>query len=57
MRVFAAASRIRLLWALLEGERTVDELTVAVGLEHSAVSHQLRILRQLRFVAVRREGR
>lgn len=57
MRVFGAASRIRLLWGLLPGERTVEELAETAGLEPSAASHQLRLLRQLRFVAVRREGR
>ena len=57
MRAFGTASRLRLLWALLDGDRTVEELEAATGLAQSLVSHQLRILRNLRFVAVRREGR
>lgn len=57
MRAFGAASRLRLLWALLPGERTVDELAAVTGLAQSAVSHQLRLLRQGRLVAVRRDGR
>jgi DNA-binding transcriptional ArsR family regulator len=57
MRAFGAASRIQLLFALLDGERTVEELESATGLRQSLVSHQLRILRDLQFVAVRRSGR
>ena len=56
-RLFGAASRLRLLWAMLDGERTVDELGRATGTEQSATSHQLRLLRQARLVAVRRDGR
>jgi DNA-binding transcriptional ArsR family regulator len=57
MRAFGSSSRLRLLWALLDGERTVEQLAAAVAMEQSAVSHQLRLLRQLRLVAVRRDGR
>ena len=57
MRAFSAASRIRLLWALLEGEATVEELEASTEMAQSLVSHQLRILRDLRFVSVRRDGR
>jgi DNA-binding transcriptional ArsR family regulator len=55
--VFATPSRLRLLWALVDGERSVDELAGMVGLSASATSHQLRVLRQHRLVAVRRDGR
>jgi DNA-binding transcriptional ArsR family regulator len=57
MRAFGAASRLRLLWAMLGGERTVEELVEVTGLAQSATSHQLRLLRQGRLVAVRRDGR
>ena len=57
MRAFATGSRLRLLWALLDGERTVEELEDATGLGQSLVSHQLRVLRELRLVAARRDGR
>jgi DNA-binding transcriptional ArsR family regulator len=57
MRAFGAGSRLRLLWAMLEGERTVEELAAATGLENSAASHQLRLLRHARLVAVRRARR
>src|SRR5215207_8736002 len=56
MSVFAAESRVRLLYALLDEPRSVDELAALVGMEPSAVSQQLRILRQLRFVVAEREG-
>ena len=57
MRAFGTASRLRLLWEMLEGERTVDELASAAGVSPSAASHQLRLLRHGRLVAVRRAGR
>jgi DNA-binding transcriptional ArsR family regulator len=57
MRAFGSASRLQLLWALLDGDRTVEQLAEAIGMEQSAVSHQLRLLRQQRLVAVRRAGR
>jgi DNA-binding transcriptional ArsR family regulator len=57
MRAFGAASRLRLLFELLAGERTVETLATAVGMEPSAVSQQLRVLRQLRFVSAARRGR
>ena len=57
MRSVGSASRLRLLVALGVGERTVEDLAAAAGLEMSATSHQLRILRSLRLVRVRRAGR
>jgi DNA-binding transcriptional ArsR family regulator len=57
MRAFGTASRLRLMWAMLDGERTVEELSATTGLTGSAASHQLRLLRQARLVKVRRSGR
>lgn len=57
MRAFGTASRLRLMWAMLGGERTVDDLAQATGLGASVTSHQLRLLRHGRLVAVRRAGR
>ena len=57
MRAFGTGSRIRILWALLDGERSVEQLEEATGLGQSLVSHQLRMLRELQFVAARRDGR
>jgi len=57
LRAFATASRVRLLFALLAGERSVDELARESECTPAAASQQLRVLRQLRFVATRRDGR
>src|SRR5215213_1987950 len=57
MRAFGTGSRLRLLWAMLPGERRVEELAAETGLAPSATSHQLRLLRQGRLVSVRRVGR
>jgi DNA-binding transcriptional ArsR family regulator len=49
-------SRLRLLAILLGGETNVNDLAAQCGLSPSATSHQLRVLRNLRFVTARREG-
>ena len=49
-------SRLRILQALEAGEMCVCDLAMYLGVSESAVSHQLRLLRQLRLVANRREG-
>ena len=48
--------RLRILQALAEEEMCVCDLARYLGVSESAVSHQLRLLRQLRLVANRREG-
>jgi len=50
-------TRVRLISALAEGELCVGELASLVEMSISAVSHQLRLLRQLRLVRYRRDGR
>lgn len=57
LQAFATASRLRILWALLDGPRPVDELVRESGLTQSATSHQLRILKDARLVAAERAGR
>ena len=57
MRVLGTASRVHILSELKDGPASVSDLAEAVGMEQSAVSHQLRHLRYLRFVVGRREGR
>ncbi|WP_456385230.1 ArsR/SmtB family transcription factor [Desulfolithobacter sp.] len=49
-------SRLKILWALQQGEMCVCDLAAFLGISESAVSHQLRQLRQLHLVANRREG-
>ena len=57
MQALAAPSRVRILGRLHAGPCSVTELAEAVGMESSAVSHQLRLLRHLGLVTGRREGR
>lgn len=57
MAALATASRVKLMYALLRGELAVDELAERAGLAPNAVSQQLRLLRHLRMVAGRRDGR
>ena len=56
-RVFADETRIRILCELSGGERRVLDIANSLSLSHSAVSHQLQILRARRLVAYRREGK
>jgi ArsR family transcriptional regulator, nickel/cobalt-responsive transcriptional repressor len=57
MQALATPSRVRILAQLREGACTVNELAEAVGMEGSAVSHQLRVLRHLGLVVGERSGR
>jgi len=57
MQALATASRVRILGRLRVGSCSVSELAEHVGMEASAVSHQLRVLRHLGLVAGRRDGR
>lgn len=57
LRAFGAASRLKLLFALMDGERSVEALSARTGLTESGCSQQLRVLRQAQLVAVRRSGR
>jgi ArsR family transcriptional regulator, nickel/cobalt-responsive transcriptional repressor len=56
-RALVTTSRVRILLQLRVGAQTVGELAGAVGMEPSAVSHQLRVPRHLGFVVGRRDGR
>ena len=49
-------TRLKVLFALAAGEMCVCDLAAFLGITESAVSHQLRMLRQLYLVANRREG-
>ena len=57
MQVLSSASRVRILGRLKEGSCSVGELAAAVGMEASAVSHQLRQLRHLGLVVGERRGK
>jgi DNA-binding transcriptional ArsR family regulator len=56
-RVLGDPTRVRIIDALGVGEKCVQDLATYVGISESAVSHQLRLLRTMRLVRVRREGR
>lgn len=56
-KAFADPTRVGIIEALLETELCVDDLARLLGLTQSAVSHQLRVLRNLRVVKWRREGK
>lgn len=50
-------SRLRIVWALSVKEHCVGEIATLLAMSQPAVSHHLRMLRTLRLVKVRREGR
>ncbi len=56
LKALAVESRLRILWALLHGEHSVNELADHVGASASAVSQHLRQLRRLDLVTTRRQG-
>ena len=56
-RTLGDPTRVRILDALSHGELCVCDLAAVVKMSESAVSHQLRLLRNLRLVKTRREGR
>ena len=56
-RVLGDPTRVRILDALSQSERCVGDLAARLGVSESAVSHQLRLLRNTRIVRTRREGR
>lgn len=56
-KLFADSTRIRILYALFEAELCVCDIAQLLGLTQTAVSHQLRQLKQGRLVSSRREGK
>lgn len=56
-RVFADSTRIRILYALSQSELCVCDIASLLGMGQSAISHQLRILKQMRLVKFRRDGK
>ena len=56
-RIFADSTRIKILYALYESELCVGAITQLLGMTQSAVSHQLRALKQSKLVKYRREGK
>ena len=56
-KVFADVTRIRILCVLLESEMCVCDLAEVLSMTQSAISHQLRVLKQMKLVKNRREGK
>lgn len=56
-KALSEPSRLRIIHSLLKRELCVCDLSDALGMQQSAVSHQLRVLRNLRIVKRRKEGK
>lgn len=56
-KVFGDSTRIRILFVLFEAEVCVCDLAQVLNMTQSAISHQLKILKQSRLVKSRREGK
>ena len=56
-RVFGDSTRIKILYVLFESEMCVCDIAQLLNMTQSAISHQLRLLKQARLVKSRREGK
>lgn len=56
-KIFGDSTRIKILWALDQHEMCVCDLAVLLNMTKSAISHQLKTLRQEKLVKYRREGK
>ena len=56
-KVFGDTTRIRILYALFESELCVNDMAQLLGLSQTAVSHQLRVLKNNKLVRFRKEGK
>ena len=56
-KIFGDSTRIKILWALEEAEMCVCDISALLNMTQSAISHQLRILKQADLVKNRREGK
>ncbi len=56
-KVFGDPTRIKILYVLWQSEICVCDLAMVLEMSQSAVSHQLRVLKQLKLVKNRREGK
>ena len=54
-KVFSDSSRIKILYSMMETEMCVKHLADKVNMTHSAVSHQLKTLKQARLIKSRKE--
>jgi len=56
-KVFGDATRVKILYVLLESEMCVCDLAAILKMTQSAISHQLRVLKQMKLVKNRRDGK
>ena len=56
-KVFGDATRLKILYVLLSSEMCVYDIAAVLGMSQSAISHQLRVLKQMDLVKNRREGK
>lgn len=56
-KVFGDSTRIKILYVLSQSEMCVCDIATLLQMGQSAISHQLRILKQMRLVTFRREGK
>lgn len=56
-KVFGDSTRVRILCALFESEMCVCDIAQVLDMTQSAISHQLRVLKQARLVKYRRDGK
>lgn len=56
-KIFADSTRIKILYVLMQSQMCVCDIAQLLGATQSAISHQLRILKQMKLVSARREGK
>ncbi len=56
-KALSSSTRARIIAALLERELCVHDLATLLDMSHSAISHQLRVLRKMRLVRFTKDGR
>ena len=56
-KCFGDSTRVRILCVLLEGEFCVGDIAEALNMTQSAVSHQLKLLKQAKLIAGKRDGK
>lgn len=56
-KVFGDSTRIKILYTLQDGEMSVNDIAATLGMQQSAISHQLKILKQAKLVKARKDGK
>ena len=56
-KIFGDSTRVKILYTLFTSEMCVCDISATLSMTHSAVSHQLRLLKQARLIKSRKEGK